>query len=143
MKERHSFNTSISDIRFIDVPFYPDENGDLSVLECGVNVPFTIMRVFVVRAGNGSIRGNHAHKSCTQILICPNGLIEISCDDGQAKTLFVIDNPDKALLIPPGIWAEQKYIGDETVLTVMCDELYDSNDYISDYPEFIKLKTNL
>lgn len=142
MKKKSHINTTIRDIRLIDIPFFHDYNGDLSVLESGVSVPIPILRVFVVRAIDGSIRGEHAHKACTQVLTCPSGIIEVLCDDGNNKSIYIINHPNQALLIPPGIWAEQTYRGETTVLTVLCDMLYDANDYIRDYKEFINLKNN-
>ena len=46
----------------------------------------------------------------------------------------------RALLVPPGIWAEQVYEGDDTVLMVLCDLPYDEADYIRDYTEFLAFR---
>ena len=40
------------------------------------------------------------------------------------------------LLVPPGIWAEQKYLQHNSSMTVVCDRFYESEDYISDYDKF-------
>jgi hypothetical protein len=40
------------------------------------------------------------------------------------------------LIIPPGIWAQQTYLTENSVLTVLCDKLYQAADYIRDYEEF-------
>jgi len=100
------------------------------------HVPFVIARVFVVRACTGGIRGQHAHKICTQLLTCPAGSVEVFCDDGFETATYILDQPDLGLLIPPSIWAQQTYRAPGTVLAVLCDRPYEVEDYIRDYNEF-------
>ena len=127
---------SVKDVRIINLPTDFSENGDLTVMEGSKHVPFSIARVFVVRATEGSIRGLHAHKFCTQFLTCPYGIVEVICDDSDVTTTFKLDNPGVGLLIPPGIWAHQRYVRNNSVLTVLCDRIYEANDYIREYLVF-------
>ena len=100
------------------------------------------MRVFNVRSDIDVVRGKHAHRNCTQLLICTNGAIEVLCDNGIKTSKYVLDNVHYGLLIPPGIWAEQKYLKEDTVLTVICDLPFDEDDYLRAYDEFIKYINN-
>ena len=61
-------------VKLIELPYHKEINGDLVVAE-GENsvIPFSIKRVFNVRAQKGNIRGRHAHRHCSQLLICTNG----------------------------------------------------------------------
>jgi len=120
----------------IDFNKYDDSNGTLCVYESGQQVPFNIRRVFTVSAKKGNIRGNHAHKQCAQLLACVSGKISVSCDDGFVVTRHVLDNMSVGLLIPPGIWAKEEYLEEGSVLMVLCDQGYESEDYIRNYPEF-------
>jgi len=129
-------NSGTGIIKIINLPHHFEENGDLVVMENKKNVPFDILRVFVVRAPKGSIRGQHAHINCTQLLTCPHGQIDVECDDGENKFNFTLNHPNIALLIPPGIWAQQTYKLENSILTVLCDCIYDEEDYIRDYEEF-------
>ena len=115
---------------------YEDTNGILCVYEGNQQVPFDIRRVFTVTAKAGDIRGDHAHKQCTQILICVSGKIRVSCDDGSAVTKHLLDDMGDGLLVPPGIWAKEKYITDDAVLMVLCDRGYEAEDYLRDYNDF-------
>lgn len=126
----------LSAIRRVSLPHHPAENGDLVVMEALSQVPFMIARVFVVRAPAGAIRGQHAHRQCTQFLTCSSGSIEVSCDDGRETATFVLERPDSGLLVPPGIWAQEVYLAGGSVLTVLCDRPYEPHDYIRDYAEF-------
>jgi len=122
----------------ISFPTHEDGNGILGVYECGEHVPFDIHRVFTISASAGDIRGDHAHKKCTQLLVCISGKIHVTCDDGSAVDRYVLDNMGDGLLIPPGIWAKQEYLVDGAVLMVLCDHVYEADDYVRDYNDFRK-----
>jgi dTDP-4-dehydrorhamnose 3,5-epimerase-like enzyme len=124
-------------VKFIEFPIFREDNGVLSVFEYGHQfVPFSIKRIFNVKSEKGSIRGKHAHRLCSQLLICSNGSIEVLCDDSVNQNVFMLDKPNYGLLVPPGIWAEEKYIEDNSTMTVICDRIYEAKDYISDYQLF-------
>jgi dTDP-4-dehydrorhamnose 3,5-epimerase-like enzyme len=126
----------ISAVYPIELSQHFADNGDLVVMEGLNHLPFAIARVFVVRAPVGAIRGQHAHKSCTQFLTCPVGSVEVRCDDGSEIATYILDQPYVGLLVPPTIWAQQIYLSPGTVLAVLCDRPYESQDYIRDYGEF-------
>jgi dTDP-4-dehydrorhamnose 3,5-epimerase-like enzyme len=120
----------------INLPHHFEDNGDLIVVESNKHVPFLIERVFMVKAPVNEIRGQHSHKRCTQFLICYSGSVEVICDDGQNRTYYLLNKPNLGLLIPPGIWAQQTYLTENSILTVLCDRPYEVEDYIRDYDEF-------
>ena len=124
-------------VKLIELPYHKEINGDLVVAE-GENsvIPFSIKRVFNVRAQKGHIRGRHAHRHCSQLLICTNGAVEVKCDDSCTNELYVLDKPNFGLLISPGTWTEQKYIKNNTILTVLCDRPYEETDYLRNYDDF-------
>lgn len=132
--------SSVDRVLQISLPHYSEDNGDLVVMEGMINVPFQIARVFVVRAPDGAVRGQHAHRACTQFLTCPQGVIEVECDDGLLKASFTLDHPNIGLLVPPSIWSQQTYNGKSAALTVLCDRPFDEDDYIRDYDEFLAFR---
>lgn len=115
---------------------YEEPNGVLWVYEGGQQVPFDIRRVFTVSARAGDTRGDHAHKQCTQLLICVSGKIRVSCDNGSVAAHHLLDSMNIGLLVPPGIWAKEEYMTDGAVLMVLCDRGYEADDYIRDYNDF-------
>lgn len=124
--------------KHINFPEYIDSNGALCVYECEKEVPFAIRRVFTVTAMTGDPRGDHAHKRCTQLLVCVSGEIRVTYDDGVTVAQHILKGMGKGLLLPPGIWAKQEYLTDGAVLMVLCDSGYEDEDYIRNYEEFKK-----
>ena len=123
-------------VKLIELSYLKENNGDLVVVE-GEIIPFSIKRVFNVRQQKGDIRGRHAHRHCSQLLICTNGAVEVKCDDSRTTEIYVLDKPNFGLFIAPGIWADQKYIENNTILTVLCDRPFEEADYIRNYDDFM------
>ena len=134
---------SVNDVKSTQLIAMDDPLGKLVVAESGTNLPIDIKRVFFVYGPKDARRGRHAHKELTQILIAINGSCDVICDDGKETKSFRLNSPDSALIIPPGIWAEQHYLHTDTILTVLCDKIYTENDYIRDYEQFIKYRNGV
>ena len=115
---------------------YEAPNGVLCVYESGKCVPFVVQRVFTIRAKSGQDRGDHAHRRCTQLLVCVSGQILVHCDNGLSVQEYLLDNMAAGLLIPPGVWAKQKYLDDDAILMVLCDRCFEPEDYILEYADF-------
>ena len=135
--------SDIEKVKLLKLPHFFEDNGDLIVMENTTNIPFKILRVFVVRAPKNATRGQHAHLKCTQFLTCPSGTVQVHCDDGINKKTFILDHPSMGLLIPPGIWAQQDYLLDNSILTVLCDRVYEAADYFREYNLFLEHKNSL
>jgi dTDP-4-dehydrorhamnose 3,5-epimerase-like enzyme len=120
----------------IQFPRFLDPNGVLCVYETGQQVSFDIRRIFTVSAMRGDIRGDHAHRQCSQLMVCVSGKIRVSCDDGLLSCHFLLESMNSGLLIPPGVWAKEEYLTNGAVLMVLCDRNFEEDDYIRDYTDF-------
>tara|TARA_B100001115_G_C15487199_1_gene230132 strand:+ start:130 stop:510 length:381 start_codon:yes stop_codon:yes gene_type:complete len=111
------------------------ERAKINVYE---NFPkdFQLKRVFIVNGKNGEVRGGHAHKKCTQILICISGEVVV---DINKKEKVVLSIPSDGLIISPLIWSSQRYVTDTSKLMVLCDYKYDEKDYIRNYLEYLRI----
>jgi hypothetical protein len=127
----------IGDIRLIDLPCYRREDGEVVVAETVGRVPFNIARMFALRAPIGAERGKHAHRLCTQLMVCLNGLVDVVCDDGQGTSTYTLDRGDAALLVPPTIWNTVVFRAKQSVLVVLCDRPFEEHDYLRTYDEFM------
>lgn len=119
------------------LPLATDIRGSLSVAEAGKHIPFEPRRSFwVFDVPTKEVRGEHAHKTLHQYLICVKGSLSVVIDDGRKSREVLLNQPNLGLHIPPGVWGVQyKYTAD-AVLLVLASDTYDSADYIRNYSEF-------
>jgi len=132
-------SVSVADLRSIELPRHARDNGAVVVAEMPA-VPFAIARMFTLHAPAGAERGKHAHRRCSQFMLCVNGTIKIICDDGQEQRTVLLDRSNVALLVPPTIWNTVVFCKEHSVLVVLCDRPYEAEDYIHDSDEFRKLR---
>lgn len=130
----------LRDVREIDLPRHVRNDGEVVVAESGDRVPFAIARMFTVTAARDAERGKHAHRLCSQFMVCVHGMINIVCDDGCDRRPFVLDRSNLALLVPPTIWSSLTYRQANSVVVVLCDRPYEADDYVRDYEEFIAMR---
>lgn len=130
---------SVADVHEAALPLHSRDDGDLSVLE-KANLPFAIARLFFVRAADEAMRGRHAHKRCNQFMMCVHGAIEVICDDGTATRTVMLDAMNKGVMVPASIWASEIYRAPQSVLMVACDRVYEEDDYIRDYTQFLSYR---
>lgn len=116
----------------------PNDNGRLIFLEEGSHYHFNAKRVFSVKAPSGSTRGQHAHRECNQLLVCLSGRVLVKLYNGKEHQKCLLSETTHGIYIPAGVWAEQDYLDDESLLLVLCDMLYDEGDYIRSQEEYLK-----
>lgn len=133
--------TTINDCKIIDIRRFSDTRGYLSVVENGLDIPFDIKRIYYLYMVPEVARGAHAHKKLQQLLIATSGSVDITLDDGVDKKTFHLDKPWKGLLVVPGLWRDLDNFSGGTVLMCLASEKYDAADYIRDYDEFLKYKS--
>ena len=126
--------------RKLEIQQREDERGILKFLELGENTGLRITRIFWIESPREAItRGNHAHRTCTQIFICLKGQISVSLNSGDEKEVVVLTSDSPALVVEPLVWSTQEFTNPESLLLVGADEPYDSEEYISDWAEFSRL----
>lgn len=117
-----------------------DPRGDLVVGELGQFLPFEVKRFFMVHGvSSPQIRGQHAHRTCHQFLVCALGTCRLIADDGRNRQEFLLDSSSRGVYLPPMIWAIQHDYSVDAVLLVFASHPYDAGDYIRDYDEFLRL----
>lgn len=116
-----------------------NENGFLSFFETATDIPFEIKRVYYIYGVPvNHKRGMHAHKRLQQLLWCPSGTVEVILDNGYRKKSYLLDSPDKGLLVLNGHWRDLYFKEENSVLCVAASDYYDEDDYIRNYTEFQK-----
>ena len=132
---------TVYDCSVVELGKIDNNQGNLTVVQSGMNVPFDIKRVFYLYdVPGGEARGAHAHKQCHQFLVAVSGSFEVVLDDGNNKRTVVLNRPFYGLHIPPGIWAAEQGFSSGSVCLVLASEKYEEADYIRCYEEFLKFK---
>lgn len=130
--------TAVNGVSLHHLPLVHDLRGNLSVGEFEQHIPFPVKRYFLVfDVPSAETRGEHAHKTCHQFLICVKGHVSVVADDGEHRQEFLLDRPNKGVYLPAGIWGIQYKYSADAVLLVFCSERYDANEYIRQYDEFL------
>jgi dTDP-4-dehydrorhamnose 3,5-epimerase-like enzyme len=126
-------------INLVDLPHLLDDRGSMVAIEGNKNVPFEINRVYYIyNTKAGVARGFHAHKALKQLAVCVSGSCRMSLDDGERRADIVLDSPTQGLIIESMVWREMHDFSDNCVLLVLASDVYDEDDYIRDYDEFVK-----
>lgn len=120
---------------------HSDRKGNLSVVQNGSTVPFDVKRVYYLYdVPGGESRGSHAHKELNQLIIAASGSFRVTLDDGNVKRSFTLNRPYQGLYVKPGIWRDLDDFSSGAVCLVLASEVYDKEDYIRDYQEFLNFR---
>ncbi len=133
-------HTTINSVKLVEIPKIKDVRGNLSVIEKDT-IPFDIKRVYYLYdVPSDAYRGGHAHKEQLELLIALSGSFEVTLDDGKSKRSIILNKPNKGLLIPKGIWRELQDFSSGSVCLVLASDVFDEEDYIRDYNDFLTSK---
>lgn len=122
----------------IDLKTFTDARGNLTVIE--KVMPFDIKRIFYIYGVDESRRGGHRHKMTIQAAVCIQGACKIHNNNGKREDEFVLDSPDKCLIIAPEDWHVMYDFTPDAILMVFASEYYDAADYI--FEPYTKFKGN-
>jgi len=124
-------------IKIIDIPKIERPEGNIGVVEKEA-IPFDIKRVYYLfDVPSSAKRGGHAHKSLSQVLIALSGSFDVVLKDGSSTEIVTLNKPDKGLLIDTTIWRELENFSSGAVCLVLASDVFDEEDYIRDYEEFL------
>lgn len=123
---------------------HSDRKGNLTVVENGQTLPFDVKRVYYLYdVPGGENRGAHAHKNLEQLIIAASGSFKVTLDDGKCKRTFFLNRPYQGLYVKPGMWRDLEDFSSGAVCLVLASEVYQSDDYIREYPSFISYRDEL
>ena len=123
---------------------HSDRKGNLTVVENGETLPFDVKRVYYLYdVPGGENRGAHAHKELSQLIIAASGSFTVTLDDGKCKRSFFLNRPYQGLYVKPGMWRDLDDFSSGAVCMVLASEVYQAEDYIRDYQEFISFRNTI
>ena len=125
--------------KIIDLPKIADPRGNLTVVEQLNQVPFEIARVYwTYDIPGGGRRGGHAHRTCEEVVIAVSGSFDVELFDGKEQHVYHLNHPYQGLYIGTGVWRTLEDFSSGAVCLVVASELFDEDEYIYDYDEFLK-----
>ena len=123
---------------------YSSKTGKLIPLTFNKKFPIKAKRIFFLYGKKNKIRGEHAHKKCSQFFIPIFGkvLLKIRTPDTK-KTIYLNHLSKTGVLIPPKYWCGVKFIKENSILMVVCDRNYEFSDYLESFKDYRKYLNKL
>lgn len=117
---------------------HSDRKGNLCVVENGRTLPFDVKRVYYLYdVPGGAERGSHAHRDLSQLIIAASGSFTVTLDDGKCKRSFFLNRPYQGLYVKPSMWRILEDFSSGAVCMVLASDIYNKEDYIRDYNDFL------
>ena len=130
-----------TNFEIIEIPKIANNLGNIAVIENNLT-PFEIKRVYYLYdIPSDAKRGGHAHKNLQQILIAISGSFDVILKDGFSEQKITLNKPNKGLLIKNNIWRELENFSSGAVCLVLASEVYQEEDYIRNFNDFLVSKS--
>ena len=128
-------------VRMLEFPQRGDDRGHMVIVEGNQDIPFEIKRIFYIYGSvKNVIRGQHANLRSDFVLVNVAGKSKVKIKDGKGnEAIFSLNRPHTGLYIPRMTWKDMYDFSDDSVLLCLASEHYDSEEYIRNYDEFIKI----
>ena len=94
--------------------------------------------IHIVSLEPGTVRGNHAHRTLTQVIFAAAGSFMLALDDGATKQTIKMSDPSCGIILGPHLWATMSEFSKYCVILIFADDYYDESEYIRDYAEFLE-----
>jgi len=133
--------STVYDCTNITLPKNHQLNGNLTVVNNNIEIPFDINRIYYLYDVPGGLsRGGHAHKELQQLIIALSGSFDLILDDGKVKRTFNLSRPNSGVYVPSGLWRELDNFSSGSICMVLASQEYDENDYFRNYENFLEWK---
>jgi len=134
--------TRVADCRLLELSKIADPRGNLTVLEPGRPIPFSIERVYwVYDVPGGENRDGHAYKSLQECVVSLSGTLDVLLDDGIRKRIVTLNRPYTGLYIPAMIWRRLENFSTNTVCLILASQHFSEQEYVRDFETFLREKT--
>ena len=126
-------------IRKFKIKSFIKSTGKLTPISFNKKFPIKVKRVFFLYGKKNKIRGEHAHKKCSQLFFPIFGKIILYIETPYSKKKVILSHLTKtAILVPPKYWCSVKFIKKNSILMVACDKYYNVSDYLESFAEYKK-----
>jgi hypothetical protein len=121
-----------------DLPKVEDPRGNLTYIE-NEHLPFEMQRTYwIYDVPGGQKRGGHAFREQEEVIVALSGSFNVIIDDGGTTHSVHLNRSYYGLYVPSGLWRWMENFSTNAVALVMSSTLYDEEDYIRDYQDFLQ-----
>lgn len=125
----------------IDLPKICDPRGNLSFIESEGHVPFEVKRCYwIYDVPGGMFRNGHAFKEQDEMIVALAGSFDVVLNDGTGEKRYHMARSYYGIYVPHMTWRAIDNFSTCSVALVLSNTVYDPNDYIEDFDEFLNLK---
>ena len=78
---------------------FKKKSGTLIPFSLKNDIPFKVKRIFLIYGKKNFVRGNHAHKKCSQFILPIQGKIQIQYEGKDFKNTEILDYKKKRILL--------------------------------------------
>ena len=129
----------IEKIKKIKVKNFTSVSGKLTPITFDKKIPIKVKRIFFLHGKKNRIRGDHAHKKCSQLFIAISGKMILEARTPFIRKKYIIDEKNKyGVFVPPKYWCNIKFVKKKSILMVMNDRKYEFNDYLETFDAYKK-----
>jgi len=123
--------------QIINLPKIFDPRGNLSVIEQYKEIPFKIMRSFLVYdVPGGEKRGGHAYRESKEFVVAISGSFDVVTEFNGEKNVFNLNRSYYGLYLPAGTWRHFENFSTNSLALVLSSTHFNEEDYIYEYEEF-------
>jgi dTDP-4-amino-4,6-dideoxygalactose transaminase len=126
--------------KVIKIPTFLDSRGNLSAINIRKKCGFLVKRIYYLyNLKKNKPRGSHAHKNLKQLLICVKGKVIVYFNKREkSETKYILNSPNKGLLIQDCIWCDIQEFEKDSILLVLASEDYNKKDYLRNRDQYRK-----
>lgn len=125
----------------IQLPKIKDPRGNLSFIEEANHIPFNIERTYwIYDVPGGESRGGHAYKRLQEFIVALSGSFDVILHDGKKEQIFHLNRSYYGLYVPRMYWRSMENFSTNSVALILADQIYDEQEYIRDFKQFVDLQ---
>ena len=130
-------------VRRIDLPKILDKRGNLSFFENSNQIPFDIKRTYwIYDVPGGETRGGHAFIRSHEFIVALSGSFDIVLNDGNREVRYSLNRSYFGLYVPSLLWRRLENFSTNSLALIVSSAPYDANDYLRDFKEFQKMRSD-
>ena len=129
----------INKIKKIRIKSFTSVSGKLTPFTFDKKIPMPVKRIFFLYGAKNKIRGDHAHKKCSQLFVAISGKMVLEVKTPFSKKKFIVEEKKKyGILVPPKHWCNIKFVKKRAILMLINDRKYEFNDYLETFDSYKK-----